>query len=160
MPQITKNEITSTTLLWIGPKLILPTSDNGFILTGFTNYPRFTSYHDNILAVKTDSLCNAPAMVGIEDENSIIPADFILYQNYPNPFNPNTIIEFELKISGQVKLKVFDNLGQEIITLVNARYNPGKYSVEFTGDYLPSGIYFYRLESPKINVVKRMILLK
>ncbi|MEO8665397.1 MAG: YCF48-related protein [Ignavibacteria bacterium] len=94
------------------------------------------------------------------------PLDFILNQNYPNPFNPKTIINYELpsNVNGQradVKLIVYDLLGKEIVTLVDAKQNPGSYSIDFDGSNLPSGIYFYKLSAGG-NIVdsKRMVLLK
>ena len=142
------------------PYAVKSTSDNGFILAGFTNYPRFTMYKDNILAVKTDSLCNAPVMVGINNGNINILSDFVLYQNYPNPFNPNTKIKFELKKPTNLTLKVYDNLGKEIITLIDSKNSYGKYSVQFSGNNLPSGVYYYKLETTEYSEVKKMILLK
>jgi hypothetical protein len=89
-----------------------------------------------------------------------------LTQNFPNPFNPNTIINYQLPISNFVSLKVYDAIGKEVSTLVNEKQNAGSYEIEFNGEGLPSGIYFYKLEvgSPrearKFVETKRMILLK
>ncbi|MBV6479075.1 MAG: hypothetical protein HGGPFJEG_01836 [Ignavibacteria bacterium] len=93
---------------------------------------------------------------------------FILYQNYPNPFNPVTKISYELKDaegrSSFVSLKVYDVLGNEILTLVNENKKPGYYEVEFSASSaagkLPSGIYFYKLKAGNIIETKRMILIK
>src|SRR5690606_24928583 len=67
---------------------------------------------------------------------------FTLQQNYPNPFNPSTVISYELPVSGDVTLKVYDVLGNEIATLVNEEKPAGIYEVEFDGSMLSSGIYF------------------
>ena len=87
-----------------------------------------------------------------------------LKQNYPNPFNPSTNLEFETPDLAFVSLKVFDVLGNEIVTLVNKKMDAGKYLIQFNGSSLPSGVYFYGLEieSEKVTYsdVKRMILLK
>jgi hypothetical protein len=83
-----------------------------------------------------------------------------LTQNFPNPFNPNTIINYQLPISNFVSLKVYDALGKEVATLVNQKQNSGSYEVEFNGEGLPSGIYFYKLEAGDFVETKRMILLK
>ena len=85
---------------------------------------------------------------------------FKLSQNYPNPFNPRTIINYELPITNYVNIKIFDALGKEVATLVNEKQNPGSYSVEFNGEGLPSGIYFYKLEAGDFTETKRMVLLK
>jgi len=100
-------------------------------------------------------------MTGIGSGFSNIPNEFLLYQNYPNPFNPKTIINYQLKVSNFVVLKVYDILGNEIAILINEKKNPGRYSVEFDGTNFSSGIYFYRLEVDG-NVIdaKRMVLLK
>ena len=87
-----------------------------------------------------------------------------LKQNYPNPFNPSTNLEFEISDPGFVSLKVYDVLGNEIVTLVNEKRNPGSYIIEFDGSSLPSGVYYYELKIESgmgvYSEVKRMILLK
>ncbi|HEX9657023.1 MAG TPA: endonuclease [Bacteroidota bacterium] len=89
-----------------------------------------------------------------------VPNEFLLLQNYPNPFNPSTSIAFSLDKTGQVSLKVFSVLGEELATLVNEVRNPGWYNVRFNGLTLPSGTYFYRLETTSRTKTRRMILLK
>ena len=91
---------------------------------------------------------------------SNIPDQFSLSQNYPNPFNPATTINFSIPKSGLVTLKVFDVLGQEVATLVNDPKVAGSYSVNFNGENLSSGVYFYRLEANDFVSVKRMLLVK
>lgn len=89
-----------------------------------------------------------------------IPDDFYLNPNFPNPFNPSTNLEFGISRSGFVSLKVYDLLGNEVITLVNEIKSPGIYNVKFDGSSLPSGIYFYALRSGSFNEAKSMIILK
>ncbi|MEO8233457.1 MAG: SBBP repeat-containing protein, partial [Ignavibacteriota bacterium] len=91
---------------------------------------------------------------------SQIPTVFSLEQNYPNPFNPNTTISYQLPISGQVTLKVYDVLGDEVATLVNEENPAGFYKVEFDASKLSSGIYFYKIQFEKFVETKKMILLK
>ncbi|MBA3285202.1 MAG: T9SS type A sorting domain-containing protein, partial [Nitrosopumilus sp.] len=93
-------------------------------------------------------------------ENTSIPDNFILHQNYPNPFNPKTIINYELGITNFISLKVYDALGNEIMTLTEGKKEVGSYSITFDGANLPSGIYFYKLEANNFSEVKRMIFLK
>ncbi|MEO8233711.1 MAG: T9SS type A sorting domain-containing protein [Ignavibacteriota bacterium] len=81
-------------------------------------------------------------------------------ENYPNPFNPSTVITFQIINAGYVTLKVYDNLGREIETLVNEEKNSGKYNVVFDGANLSSGIYFYRIISNGFVETKKMILTK
>ena len=107
------------------------------------------------------------------EENSIIPQKFELLQNYPNPFNPKTVISYRLPVSGNVTLKVYDVLGNEIVTLVDEYKSSGKYEVEFSGhsdegQNLSSGVYFYqsKVRDPEtssgrgIIQTRKMILLK
>lgn len=89
-----------------------------------------------------------------------IPVKYSLSQNYPNPFNPNTVVNYQMPVAGFVQLKVYDNLGNEVETLVNEKQNAGSYSVTFNGANLSSGIYFYMLEAGDYNETKKMILVK
>ena len=99
-------------------------------------------------------------LIGIQNISSQIPDGFSLKQNYPNPFNPSTKIEFNIKSSGYVKLAVYDMLGKEVGTLVNGDLTPGTYQYTFEAQSLPSGVYFYKLETNGFTETKRMILLK
>ncbi len=98
--------------------------------------------------------------VGIYDTES--PVYFSLSQNYPNPFNPSTKINYEIKLSGFVSLKVFDMLGKEVAQLVNEKQSAGSYAVDFnsTEFNLPSGIYFYTLNAGEFKETKKMVLVK
>ncbi|HUI30987.1 MAG TPA: T9SS type A sorting domain-containing protein [Candidatus Acidoferrales bacterium] len=85
---------------------------------------------------------------------------FSLNQNYPNPFNPSTVISYQLPVNSQVTLKVYDVLGREVATLVNARQTPGEHSVTFDARNLPSGIYFYRISAGGYTATRKMLLVK
>jgi hypothetical protein len=76
-----------------------------------------------------------------------LPNRFQLFQNYPNPFNPTTTIEFALAKSGRVTLKVYNVLGQEVITLVSGNLAAGSYKYRWETRGLASGVYFYKLEA-------------
>jgi len=105
-----------------------------------------------------------------ENENSSLPESFSLKQNYPNPFNPTTNIEFSLPVSSDVKLNVFNILGQEVSTLLNQEMSAGNHTVVWnaldnSGRKLSSGIYFYMLKAKagsnnEFQEIKKMILLK
>lgn len=101
-------------------------------------------------------------MVGVNTASNSIPEKFNLYQNYPNPFNPNTIINYELPVSSNVELKVYNVLGNEIATIVNEKQNAGSYNYQFsTVNYqLSSGIYYYTLKTENFTDTKKMILIK
>ncbi len=99
-------------------------------------------------------------IVSVNGEANNIPSQFILKQNYPNPFNPKTIISYELPVSGFVKLKIYDLLGKEIMTLINEHQTIGTYKTEFDGTGIASGIYFYSLSTDGFIDTKRMVLIK
>ncbi len=85
---------------------------------------------------------------------------FSLSQNYPNPFNPSTIISWQAPVAGHNTLKVYDELGSEVATLINEERPAGNYEVEFDATGLPSGVYFYRLQAGDFSETKQMILMK
>ncbi len=90
----------------------------------------------------------------------IAVSDFVLQQNYPNPFNPVTTISYEISEPGLISLKIYDDLGREIATLVNEFKAAGAYQIQFNANDLPSGVYFYRLIAGSYNESKKMIVLK
>ena len=97
----------------------------------------------------------------VSSSTSTIPSVFYLYQNYPNPFNPITTIEYNLNEKSKVLLKVYNILGQEIVTLVDEEMQAaGTHRVSFDASKLSSGIYFYRLEAGKNWQVKKLVLMK
>jgi len=98
--------------------------------------------------------------IGIQPITNVIPKEFFLSQNYPNPFNPVTKIQFQIPEQGQTKLSVFDILGKKVKDFVDEEIKSGIYEVNFDGANLPSGIYFYRLQSGKYTSTKKMILIK
>ncbi len=88
------------------------------------------------------------------------PLTFELSQNYPNPFNPSTTIHYAIPEAGNVKLIVYNLLGQEVKSLVNGFKEAGAYSVNFDASGLNSGLYLYKLETGSYTQVKKMTLLK
>jgi hypothetical protein len=101
-----------------------------------------------------------PLPVEGESKEDGLPVEYALYQNYPNPFNPETIIKFDLPESGNVSLKIFNLLGEEIITLVNEQLEAGSYHYNFNAKNLPSGIYLYKLTTDVRQFSQKMLLLK
>jgi hypothetical protein len=89
-----------------------------------------------------------------------VPENYSLSQNYPNPFNPVTTINYQVPENSFVSLKVFDILGEEVITLVNEEKSPGYYKVDLNASNLASGVYLYRLSAGRFVQVKKMVLLK
>ncbi len=89
-----------------------------------------------------------------------VPDKFSLLQNYPNPFNPVTKIRYDIPNSGNVSLKIYDNIGREVKSIVNEFKDAGYYTVEFNGSNFASGIYYYKLETGNFTATKKMVLLK
>lgn len=99
----------------------------------------------------------------VEDKG--ISRDFILYQNYPNPFNPETNITYTLKSGSEIKIEIFNSLGEKVDEIFNGYSNPGTYNVSWNGknilgQVVPTGIYFYRLSTKENFNTKKMLLLK
>jgi len=94
-----------------------------------------------------------------------VSEDFMLYQNYPNPFNSSTVISFGLAALSDVKLKIYDALGQEVKKLISEKRLPGFYSIEWDGDNddgnpVSSGIYYYRLKVDDRSKTRKMLLIR
>lgn len=85
---------------------------------------------------------------------------FALNQNYPNPFNPTSTISYSLKSDADVVIKVYNTIGKEVATLLNAHKSAGNYSVIFDASGLPSGMYLYKMQAGDFCSMKKMILLK
>ncbi len=100
--------------------------------------------------------------IGIQNISSVAE-DYSLSQNYPNPFNPNTTIEFSLPKKENVRLIVYDVLGNEVARLIsNELLNKGRYNFLFNADSynLSSGVFIYKLSTPNFSQIKKMILIK
>lgn len=96
----------------------------------------------------------------IDRISDLVPAEFELLQNYPNPFNPLTNIRYNLPKESFVTLRVYNSLGQEVVTLVEEQQLAGSYEVKFAAPNLASGMYFYKLEANGVSLTKKMILMK
>jgi len=104
-------------------------------------------------------------VVGVDEGGAPIPAQYVLRQNYPNPFNPETNIEFSLPSEQQVSLGVFNLLGQQVRTLVDAKLEAGTHAAHWdgrndNGASVPSGVYFYRLYTPEFSQTNKMVLVR
>jgi hypothetical protein len=97
---------------------------------------------------------------GFKDQGKNSIKDFELYQNYPNPFNPSTTIGYYIPKNAFTSLKVYDILGKHVKTLINERQLAGKYFINFNGNNLSNGVYFYELLSDNKSIKKKMLLLK
>ena len=99
-------------------------------------------------------------IVGVNDHIADIPRQFVLQQNYPNPFNPTTKISWQTPVRDLQTLKVYDVLGREVRILVNEEKEAGYHSIDFHANDLPSGVYFYQLNTGEFTATRKMILVK
>jgi len=127
---------------------------------------RYLSHDDEVCGnlawykvMKYSLRCVKDSPSGVEIESNQI-YDYELHQNYPNPFNPATIIKYDIPVPGFVSLKVFDVLGNKVVTLVEEEIQPGQYKVDFNGNGLTSGIYFYQLKVGNYIQTKKMMVIK
>lgn len=104
-------------------------------------------------------LINNSTITGAEQEE-IIPTKFELLQNYPNPFNPKTSINFSVINKDVYTLKIYNALGQNVTTLLDATLTKGNYSIQFNAKHYSSGIYFYKLSGANKTFTKKMLLVK
>ncbi len=98
----------------------------------------------------------------IETVGGEIPTRIALSQNYPNPFNPSTEISFSIPQDSRVKLELFNTLGEKVATLIDKEMTAGShnYQLSISNYQLPSGVYFYKLQSGSFSEVKKMVLMK
>jgi len=89
-----------------------------------------------------------------------LPVKYELGQNYPNPFNPTTVISFTIPQAGNISLKVYNALGQEVATLLDEYKDAANYQVNFNASNLSSGVYFYTLNVNGFTQTKKMMLVK
>ncbi len=108
-----------------------------------------------------------PGMINInhptdikDDQQGLLPKALDLEQNYPNPFNPITAITFALPARSNVRLEVFNLLGQKVETLADGDFPAGIHTVSWNANNAPSGIYFYRLSTDKTTITRKMLLMK
>lgn len=133
----------------------------GGIVNTAENYVEVSGLNDFSFWTLAD--INAP--LPVKDEENINPNCFSLSQNYPNPFNPSTTIRYSIAKREYVSLKIYDVIGNEVMTLVNEILEPGNYTQTFNSELnqkqnLTSGIYFYQLRTESFVQTNKMILIK
>ncbi len=138
----------------------------------FGDYTNIAAYNHKVIPIwmrldnKILSVWTAPfvdtsnVLLGVEYPNLNVPTVYSLDQNYPNPFNPSTTISYSLTSPSKVKLRVYDLLGEEVATLVDADKAAGVHEVTFNGQDLRSGVYLYRLSAAGSTISKKMLLIK
>jgi len=143
-------------------------SDTQFQVQWSMDIPSASRYFWTVIAndgmLATSSLdvftFNINTISGVDKPENSSPRDFALYQNYPNPFNPTTKIRYTISSRQFVTLNVYDALGREVAALVNEEKESGNYEVQFNGNSLPSGLYFYQLKAGSFIQTKKLVLLK
>jgi hypothetical protein len=101
-----------------------------------------------------------PVATAVHTTTQQLPKKFELQQNYPNPFNPTTEISYTIGKAGNVSLKIYNLLGQEVATLVNGYQAANTYTINFNASHLSSGVYLYELRAGNNVVTKKMTLMK
>jgi hypothetical protein len=115
---------------------------------------------DTVASEDSASIKTADVLTAVKEQNNNLPTDFVLEQNFPNPFNPSTTIEYKIPKLSNVKLVIYNILGREVKTLVDAERSPGQHEVTFDGSRLPSGVYLYRMTAANFTDIKKFILEK
>jgi len=124
----------------------------------YSELPRGTTC---VAAITKNIIFGKPVKTTLDIQQKHDPiADDYLLQNYPNPFNPTTTISYSILKQSIVSLKIYNYLGQEIISLINENKNAGTYSIIWNASNYTSGIYFYRIQTDKYIQTKKMLLLK
>ncbi|MBK9097926.1 MAG: S8 family serine peptidase [bacterium] len=140
----------------------------GFVQgNGNSNSPKSYNFTDNnpiggskfvyrLKQIDTDGAYEYSTEVEVE----LLPTEYELYQNYPNPFNPVTNIKFSLPVQTQLKINLYNMLGELVATIVQGTFESGYHMVTLNASNLPSGTYIYRLESSEFVQVKKLLILK
>lgn len=140
------------------PPFLLADSGSIILAAYYANGFDYLPHGNSVLYV--DNLNFDSLITSVPLSSSEVPSKFSLAQNYPNPFNPSTTIEFELPRSSFVKLVVVNVLGQEVATLLGKQLVPGRYRETFNAINHSSGVYFYKLQTSEVPIVKKMLLLR
>ncbi len=144
-------------------------SNGGAVITDSSNYNLRSVTGQDLVGASSDNswfiysgflYSDGTIYTGIEDLFSDLPGSFELYQNYPNPFNPVTNIKFALPKPADVKIDVFNILGQHVATLLDTKKPAGYHLINFNANRLSSGLYFYTIRTDHFSKVKKMMLVK
>ena len=154
------SEVINQTLTATGDSVYTELNLNGFDFSSGSNEIVINAASGGVQVDKVDFFVIGDLTpVSNEDEIDLVNS-FSLSQNYPNPFNPTTNINFNLPVSANVSLKVYNLLGQEVQSLLNEARSAGSYTVKFDARNLASGVYFYRLEAGSFVTQRKMTLIK
>jgi hypothetical protein len=178
---VTKLDSTGSALIYstliggndwdVGNSIVIDAGENVYI-TGFTqssNYPATNGVYQTTLNGTRNAYVtklNLSSTTFVQSKSSVVPNKFELYQNYPNPFNPSTIINYALPFSSNVKIEVYNILGERVRELLNGQKSAGYYSINLNTAGLSSGVYLYMIQAKSLDGkseyinTKKMILLK
>lgn len=127
----------------------------------FASITKLKNKVDELRGLPYDSLAVSSRIItSVDDKNESLSLEYGLDQNYPNPFNPTTKIEYSIPQESQVKIEIFNLLGQKVATLINAEQNAGRHSVTWDASDVSSSIYFYQITADSYINTKKMILLR
>jgi len=137
------------------------TTDNVAVGAGLPTFIIVGVTDDDSSAVHVDEVWynETPTGMGISDD-APIASSYELGQNYPNPFNPTTHIRFNIPETGNTKLTVFNIMGEVVANLVDGVVPPGGHTVSWNAANMPTGVYFYRLESGNFTQTRKLLLVK
>jgi len=93
-------------------------------------------------------------------DRPVMPGEWVMHEAYPNPFNPSTQIRFDVPVTTNAELKIFNSLGQEVATLLNQNVTAGAHTVYFNAADLPSGLYFAQLRAGSFVSTQKLVLMK
>ena len=171
--QVTLNWATATEINNNGFEVQRSTENSEFVTVGFvrgngttTNQSEYTYVDRNMVAGTYSYRLKQIDYNGVYEYSDAIEVEvlnldsYVLNQNYPNPFNPSTKIAYVLKEKTNVKLLVMNALGEEVAVLVNQTQDQGYHQLDFNASNLPSGIYFYSLQTDNFSETKKMLLMK
>jgi len=141
---------------------------NGAVLVGNTNHQIKGTVGQRLIDISDNtSYCMnfgfwyiQRYVVNIEDLMTLLPHEFELLQNYPNPFNAVTKIRYSVPKPANIRIELYNVLGQRVAILLDEQKQPGKHELEFDAGHLASGFYLYSFQTKGYHFVKKMILAK
>ncbi|HEY6191833.1 MAG TPA: T9SS type A sorting domain-containing protein [Bacteroidota bacterium] len=142
--QATTDSATGNFVIYVSDKIY-----NYDVTAAYLSYP-YNSAHVTAHAGQTGIIVNV-TVAGVVERAPGIPGSFALRQNYPNPFNPATHIDYDLPVASNVRLTVFNLLGQEVMRVVDAEQHAGSYRATIDASQLSSGVYLYQLTATSPN---------
>ncbi|RPH95073.1 T9SS C-terminal target domain-containing protein [candidate division KSB1 bacterium] len=140
--------------------------DNGIYKTAYFSFAieaacgGGTTVHHSVILRRAMDWFGATALDADPRLTAMTPNGFALKPNYPNPFNPSTTLTFQVPHASRVTIRVFDMLGRQVTTLLNAPVSAGEHAVTFDGANLPSGVYLAQMHADGFDATQRMVLLK